>query len=86
MRKLVLGTSVSEILLAGWGRDLKMPSPPLQDVHPGKVETGRVEAPKPGSCFHFHPFWDDVGTQAVPDLQCHYRGPFLSLTPQLHKV
>lgn len=42
----------------------------MLSVSSGKLETGRVEAPTAGSCFHFHPFQDDVGTSVVLDLQC----------------
>lgn len=42
----------------------------MLSVSSGKLETGRVEAPTAGSCFHFHPFRDDVGTPVVLDVQC----------------
>lgn len=53
----------------GWSQYPLLPS--------GNVETGRVETPTAGSCFHFHPLWDAdaVGTQAVPELAMSLERP-----------
>lgn len=34
-----------------------------------------METPTAGSCFHFHPLWDAVGTQAVPELAMSLERP-----------
>lgn len=40
-----------------------------------------MEAPTPGSCFHFHPLWDDVGAPAAQARNVTGEAPFSACLP-----